>query len=129
MREILFRSKRVDNGEWIYGDLLQTKYNDGRIYCDMIEQTPTAGICKVTPSTVGQYTGLTDKNGNKIFEGDIVQCYGGERCQGYWEYNDKLTIDMSNPQTMMFLNETENKKIIGNIHDNPELLEELNKWK
>ena len=70
MREILFRGKRADNGEWVEGTL----YQIGK------EQNPfimlvnrCAESHEVDPATVGQYTGLTDKNGTKIFEGDIVK--------------------------------------------------------
>ena len=96
MREILFRTKRVDNGEWVCGKLT---------------------------ITAGQYTGLTDKNGKKIFEGDIVE-YKEE--YGEIAYDDKQAMFIVQFDTWctdfdhIYPYELE---IIGNIHDNPELLE------
>ena len=117
MREILFRGKRIDNGEWIYGGI--------SIFCGLAEIFDSNSIdnsCyEVIPETVGQFTGLTDKNGKKIFEGDVISD-GFENAEIKW-FNDEcqflaeFDIELSEPQELGKWG-----IIIGNIHDNPELL-------
>lgn len=123
MREILFRGKRTNNGEWVEGFYLNRTNDDENIHCIMEKFPATIGK-KVIPETVGQYTGLTDCNGKKIFEGDIVECA---------KEDELLVIEWSESEAKFMLSastficsfdnywgyETE---IIGNIHDNPELL-------
>lgn len=111
MREILFRGKRLDNSEWIYGSLIQ---HDISIICSADEQR------EVDPATVGQYTGLTDENGKKIFEGDILRW--DEKAFGM-PFNEEVKWDFD----LFGLRKDDWQEfceVIGNIWDNPELLKE-----
>ena len=141
MREILFRGKRVDNGEWIEGYLVKLgreSFSDPERYgvCNKAVPLGGSGVCynlridEVIPETVGQYTGLIDKNGKKIFEGDIlsfsdrlVYVNWHDYC-GCWDCSyikavkGKATLhEDRSPDKWRY-----NAVVIGNIHDNPELL-------
>lgn len=129
MREILFRGKRLDNGEWVEGFIVAIRGNtypngfemitvDGINYDELDSYIPDFISYAVDPSTVGQHTGLTDKNGKRIFEGDILTLRGGRPRVVRFEYGAFILEDSSIP--MRFANKFE---VIGNIHDNPELLE------
>ena len=158
MREILFRGKRTDNGEWIEGFYSAEEYNP---YIGKIEYIPRIqiiGKCVslgVIPETVGQYTGLTDKNGKRIFEGDIfkfddevwessytscgteydsfaVENYGVVGFDGdmarfdfikYKFSENSVEADLHENHTIDFSEFVCELEVIGNIHDNPELLE------
>ena len=133
MREILFRGKRVDNGEWIQGDLVQfLPHGIVRI----VTQEPPYKDAEVDSDTVGQFTGLTDKNGKKIFEGDIIHLeysqvfFGGEYFGEYtaevsYKEGCFITDGINNGdeiETPLSGFDNDEVEIIGNIHDNPELL-------
>lgn len=130
MREILFRGKRVDNGEWVEGNFIKDNWGDTYgelIYGILQDREAPAGLAgwipkRVLPETVGEYTGLTDKNGKKIFEGDIIRS-NSER--GYIEYypNDCAFDVVDDHGFYWLISEMSNIEVIGNIHDNPELLE------
>lgn len=138
MREILFRGKRVDNGEWVYG--VPTKDGHGKTV--MVESTFECDeyICRganclyVDENTVGQYTGLTDKNVKKIFEGDIVStdlerpyniivfrdgCFMFNCNDGGQDYYDIMLPILRSEHTRY-----EYGEVIGNIYDNPEFVKE-----
>ena len=133
MREILFRGKRVDNGEWIQGNIVQFPVHG---VVRIVEQEPSYKDAEVDSDTVGQYTGLTDKNGRKVFEGDIIHL---EYSQVFFggEYFGEYTAEVSYKEGCFITDGTNNGdeietplsgfdndevEIIGNIHDNPELL-------
>lgn len=130
MREIKFRGKRLDNGEWVYGDLhIRTPFPH-------IHSEIDYGKVNIDPHTVGQFTGLHDKNGKEIYEGDIVKWIltmpevgvNG----GYEEYETEEIGEIQWDAGALYLGEycaagfaydsEDYAEIIGNIHDNPELL-------
>ena len=133
-REILFRGKRVDNNQWTEG-FLSFIYTDGRnsngfIYTDKAQIYSPVEVRShdVYTSTVGQFTGLCDKNGKKIFEGDILR--DGQGDDGVVTYLESVAqfcfmvgrnrwqLNEGDPNRPKHLQYTE---VIGNIHDNPEL--------
>lgn len=119
MREILFRGKRVDNGTWAYGDLLHC--DDER---EINSESHGENGGYIIPETVGQYTGLTDKNGTRIFEGDIVDIIPEDESSVIKWDDDSARFVIINSCERDFDNYWGHElEIIGNIHDNPELLE------
>ena len=141
MREILFRGKRTDCEAWVEGDLLH--YESGEMaICKGFskygyEATEIIGRYKVIPKTIGQFTGLTDKNGKRIFEGDILKStikFIDCNDEGYsilhhdiedigiveWRKDGFMIAHKSGTWARSFYG-CENY-VIGNIHDNPELL-------
>lgn len=131
MRTIKFRGKKIENNEWLYGDLMQDDRGDYYIF-----PNDCGGLYaknKVETNTIGQFTGLFDKNGKEIYEGDIVK---------FTKWNGELEIglvkcDDCNPCMCIEYNTEYKQKnwefdfikcgtmkieVIGNIHDNPELM-------
>jgi len=127
MREILFRGKRVDTKEWVYGYYFMGFTGIPYIlvlHDHILEMTE---FYEVIPETVGQFTGLLDKNNKKIFEGDILLCFAeGQQSKEIVEYSEYGWLPFID-QTG-YLADTYSEfnysrfEIIGNIHDNPELL-------
>ena len=124
MREILFRGKRIGNGEWVYGNYAHTdcypKCND-YIGQNVIDRP-------IIPKTLGQYTGLIDKNGKKVFEGDIIRNTDDNNIAvvSWYEEHAAFMLYIKKQNKIYFLYDNNFKliEVIGNIHDNPELLKE-----
>ena len=130
MREILFRGKRLDNGEWVYGYYVHI----GPVSCQRTyiipEYASALYVNEVDPSTVGQYTGMKDKNGKRIFEGDVAKVLQGkDKDIAYVGFENGAF--MLYPKTGNIYERTLwsywyndwDVEVIGNITDNPELLE------
>lgn len=129
MREILFRGKRADNGEWTYGYYCPKPYShfpcEAAIFPSETIDRDWHGE-RVDPDTVGQFTGLTDENGVKIFEGDIVHvkacscCFTGYVI--YWPEESRYACKTKSGIRYAICARLE-FEVTGNIYDNPELLE------
>ena len=133
MREILFRGKRLHDNKWIYGNFVSDCEGnphiiEPRFFCEdghhLQYEDNTDTPVFIIPETVGQYTGLTDKNGVRIFEGDIVD-YISSDVIGNPKTGTIIVEDMTDYDTMIYLNHSDELQIIGNIHDNPELLQKI----
>ena len=141
-REILFRAKKVDGDEWVYGYIAK-KYGVYFMYDIKNSDTCRQNSYLIKEDTICQYTGLTDKNGNKIFEGDILRGFQYPFCHD-GEYNYYAEIIFANCSFMTYTHKnpsscvrgisdgntelmecwvSEDWEVIGNIYDKPELLE------
>ena len=121
MKEILFKGKRVDNDEWTEGYFFKS-WDKVFVLWGMTGDSPN--MEEVIPETVGQYTGLIDKNGKKIFEDDIL-LKGFEKVLVKWNGNQCRWGIYSNNYEICGFNESTQRyfEVIGNIHDNSKLLE------
>ena len=158
MREIKFRGKRVDNGDWVHGLFTMTKWqsispfehngiwhepewevreefkhmvkcqeiNRSRYWFAAIQQSKNFdSILEVDPDTVGQFTGLKDKNGREIYEGDICEDARRFRFVVIWEENARFLGRGIGKQKeyIRYVGQEPAVKVIGNIYENPKLLE------
>ena len=126
MREILFRGKRTDNSEWVEGDIIhKCEYRLIGQFNDFSEYKSSL----VIPESVGQYTGLTDKNDKKIFEGDIIRVDDTENAVVDYDETSAFYMAVFNQAESDFgslIAQYPNVEVIGNVFDNPELLKSNN---
>ena len=127
MREILFRGKTIRKGVWVEGAFCMkdcdTPFGEMLDRPSIIKyEEPNSGLWFwVEPETVGQFTGLTDKNGKKIFELDIIKTKN--RLSDGAEHEAKVVADLDDFYLMWCIKHSIETEVIGNIYDNPELLE------
>lgn len=125
MREILFRGKRLGTGEWIYGSLLQEQINGATCECIIVDLGYARDMRQIVVNTGGQYTGLKDRTGKKIFEGDIVRMdFATRSITEVVGFRDGrfVTICQNRPDSdCALVIHSKDATVIGNIHDNPEL--------
>ena len=140
MRDIEFRGKRTDNGEWVYGNLVRGCDEKYAYIVEFGNKEMCRNYVNVNPDTVGQYTGVTDKNGERIFEGDIVKykeaCKFGDNdemeeaeeqylCTNIVEFKNGRFFPLPQRcdcEDYFFSYGSYDFEVIGNIYDNPELL-------
>lgn len=119
MREIKFRGKRKDNGEWVHGNLVVLDYHNSIDYVEAHQIVlPNGHTFEVIPETVGEFTGLHDKKGKEIFEGDMVKGLNEHKGQsevfyGYGQWQPFAYLGIYNGEDF---------EVIGNVWENPELL-------
>lgn len=128
MRTIKFRGKEIETNQWVYGDLLQcpNKYPTIRMWEEAYPIARSIDFV-VFPESVGQFTGLHDKNGKEIYDGDIVHCsFGhiGPEFTGTVTYADGEYVILDVDEEYMLPRDYGEKhiEVIGNIHNNPELM-------
>jgi len=118
MREIKFRGKRIDNGEWVYGQLIYFPTIDGEMMPMIFsswhdeESTIIENAVEVIPDTVGQFTGLKDKNGVDIYDGDVTNL------GNIFYYEGSFLVGEEISTSELLMTKYPLLEVIGNIHEN-----------
>jgi len=126
MREIKFRGKRIDNGELVIGNLVMVCNGETlkRYPCIVVSYNhDTFDWHDVNIETVGQFTGLTDKNGKEIFDGDIMKSSIDIVYHVHWDFENGRFLGRTTDKRIIYVAREPKAAIIGNIYENPELLE------
>lgn len=143
MREIIFRGKKTDDDEWVYGYLtFEDKYDNGEKIPYITPIDKDYLLCEVYENTIGEYSGLTDCKGNKIFEGDIVKSFLDDKHDpafGVIKYGRYTDADSLSDYLGWYIKDHSycysifaaepygiKLEVVENIYDNPELLEQNN---
>ena len=126
MIEILFKAKRIDNGEWVEGYVVRYGYNKKEKWYIVPEYASDLYTFEIDEKTICQYTGMTDKNNNKIWENDVVEYrdFTDEKYVVVWETSKAMFEHQQYGCSIMNFDELSGMdvEVIGNIFDNPELL-------
>lgn len=129
LRRIDFRGKSIETNEWLHGDLIHS--SDMKRCAILVNDKSSHDECDVNPYTIGQYTGLNDKNGKEIYEGDIILYAGLIQHEVVYRHgafgyllDEYGFVSLAGNTNFTFnpLNRSEEHEVIGNIHDNPELI-------
>jgi uncharacterized phage protein (TIGR01671 family) len=136
MRETIFRGKHIFTKQWLYGSVIIE--NDGMHSIFYYDKFGCSGSSQIDKNTLGQFTGLTDKNGVKVFDGDIIQGRDTDYLDGHcisdylykavviWDENNGKWVASSDDDDDFDLYDFDFDEVIGNIHDTKNLLEQNN---